>query len=189
MITELHWHSGWKKLVEFNLFKHLFVSRQGENQRLLTTSTCGHAPTALASKPTSAGNSSSLPTSVHLPLLSSLWLFFFKNHFVVPPLLHLPVSSMSLPYTPQSSSVSPHPLQTVYSRHFDILGREHIWKEKHTSALSTGHSSTTAWSHRIFLFFCFNIIIIIVCSYVNPLRFSLLLWNQDWYLRLCIANL
>lgn len=91
------------------------------------------------------------------------------------------------PLLPPFSSTSVlHPLHrvililSVYSRHFDILWREHIWKDKHTSALSPGHTSTTACAASgVSTFsFCFNIIcsFIILLCFLTFMKLRLIIW-------------
>lgn len=98
LFMSFYFHSpGEKEVCRVQCFEILCVSWQGKNQRLLTTSTCGNVPTALASKPTSAGNTSPLPTCVLLPLQTTL------PHFCLNSLLScLLLLSPSLPLTNQS---------------------------------------------------------------------------------------
>lgn len=147
------------------------VSWQGENQRLLTTSTCDHAPTALASKPTSAGNSSPLPTSVSF-LLNSKPLFltststassvlFFISLFFLPPfliparrhysatthlrLLLLPVIGMSLPRPPQTSTSQlsrvSSSLNCLQQTLWHSLKTAHLQRQPHQRFIPRSHLS------------------------------------------------
>lgn len=127
MLLLLHWFylTRWHvwhmfEAIQNGRVKHflLCVSRQGENQRLLTSSTW--LQLRQRSQPRQGTPPSPPPLNLcALPPL--LCVFFFLNHFS---LSKYHVFSNTRLITPPvfriHLSFSPNPLWTVYSRHFDI---------------------------------------------------------------------
>lgn len=126
-------------------------------------------------------------TLPHLCLNSQLsWLLHFTLFFCVffwlqprgiiqPPLLPI---NKSLPHMPPSNSfpVSPHPRQTVYSRHSDFsLKRAHFKRETHQRFIHRSHLNhglRCSWSQRIrfVLFFALLLLFAALSMYFASLH-------------------